>query len=326
MCASRNLIKNLFIVGAGFTKAVFPDAPLNDEFLSQVVGPEPDDSPLGKIWSKYGPLNVETLLTQLDLDLLTGKSHFTEDDRNAISNQLGHFVSRFRFKQDVEWLRPLTRIVSKNDVIISLNYDCFLEGFLDFHGLWSPKGGYHDRVISTGIWGDSLPDNPHNIRILKIHGSESFRRSSFFNKPESLTIDVSINSALFPRSGKNIDFRSMRDEGPYVIAPSFTKQFNVELQCLLLDAIRFARVASNLIIIGCGLRREDSHLWLVLTSFIYNRRWRKKRTLIVNPHASKTKERIETFWGRKLFNDQNLVAIDLDLKSGISRLESFVGP
>jgi hypothetical protein len=32
------LIKNLFIIGAGFTKAVFPAAPLNDEFLGQVVG------------------------------------------------------------------------------------------------------------------------------------------------------------------------------------------------------------------------------------------------------------------------------------------------
>jgi hypothetical protein len=316
------LIKNLFIIGAGFTKAVFPGAPLNDEFLGQVVGPKPNDSPLGKVWSKYGPLNIETLLTRLDLDLLTGKTHFSEDDRKAISNQLGNFVSRFRFKQDVEWLRPLTRIISDNDVIISLNYDCFLEGFLDFHGAWSPKGGYYDRVISTEPWDDSLPDNPRNIRILKIHGSESFRRSSFLDKPESPTIHVSINSELFPRSGKNINFGSMRDEGPYVIAPSFTKQFNVELQCLLLDATRFARVASNLIIIGCGLRPEDSHLWLVLTSFIYNRRWGKKRTLIVNPHASKTKERIETFWGRKIFNDQNLVAIDLDFKSGIPRLEN----
>ena len=318
------MIKNLFIIGAGFTKAVFPDAPLNDEFLGQVVGPEPNDSPLGKVWSEYGPLDIETLLTRLDLDLLARKSYFSEDDRNAVSNQLGDFVSRFRFKQDVEWLRPLTRIISDNDVIISLNYDCFLEGFLDFHGVWSPKGGYHHHVISTDPWDDSLPDNPRNIRILKIHGSESFRRSSFLDKPESLTIHVSIDSALFPRSGKNIHFGSLRDEGPYVIAPSFTKQFNVELQFLLLEATRFARVARNLIIIGCGLRPEDSYLWLVLTSFIYNPRWRKKRTFIVNPHASNTKERIENFWGRKIFNHQNLVAIDLDFKSGISRLENTV--
>jgi hypothetical protein len=313
-------ISNLFIIGAGFTKAVFPTAPLNDDFLTQVVGPEPDNSPLGQVWSEYRLANIETLLTRLDLDLLTGKSRFSEDDRNAVSRQLSEFVSRFRFKQDVKWLHPFTQIISDNDVIISLNYDCFLEGFLDFHEAWSPKGGYH--IVESTPWDDSLPDNQRNIRILKIHGSESFRRSAFLDKPESLTIGLRINEALFPRSGKNIDFGCRPDDGAYVIAPSFTKQFNVELQCLLLDATRFARVARNLIIIGCGLRPEDSYLWLVLTSFMNNRWWKKKRTVIVNPHASETKKRIENFWGRKLFDERNLVAIDSDFKSGISGLEA----
>ena len=313
-------ISNLFIIGAGFTKAVFPTAPLNDDFLSQVVGPEPDNSPLGQVWSEYRLANIETLLTRLDLDLLTRKSRFSEDDRNAVSRQLAEFVRRFRFKQDVKWLHPLTQIISDNDVIISLNYDCFLEGFLDFHQAWSPKGGY--RTIESTPWDDSLPGNQRNIQILKIHGSESFRRSAFLDKPESLTIGLRINAELFPRSGKNIDFGCRPDDGAYVIAPSFTKQFNVQLQCLLLDATRFARVARNLIIIGCGLRPEDSYLWLVLTSFMNNPWWTKKRTVIVNPHASETKKRIENFWGRKLFDERNLVAIDSDFKSEISGLEA----
>jgi len=105
-----------------------------------------------------------------------------------------------------------------------------------------------------------------------------------------------------------------------VIAPSFTKQFNLELEYLLLDATRFARAARNLVIIGCGLRREDSYLWLVLISFMHNRRWKKKRTVIVGPHASETTTRIENFWGRKIFDQQNLVAIDLGLECGISKL------
>jgi len=311
-------ISNLFIIGAGFTKAVFPTAPLNDDLLGQVVGSEPDDSPLGQVWSEYGPSNIETLLTRFDLDLLTGRSRFDEDHRNAVSKQLADFVTRFRFKQDVPWLHPLIRIISDNDVIISLNYDCFLEGFLDFHQAWSPKGGYH--LIENPLCDGSLPDNQRNIRILKVHGSESFRRSAFLNKPESLTIGLSINEALFPRSGKNIDFGCKPDGGAYVIAPSFTKQFNVELEHLLLDATRFARAARNLVIIGCGLRREDSYLWLVLTSFMHNPRWKKKRTVIISPHASEAKKRIEDFWGRKIFNGQNLVAIDQDLNSAISSL------
>jgi hypothetical protein len=53
-----------------------------------------------------------------------------------------------------------------------------------------------------------------------------------------------------------------------------------------------------------------------------NPRWKKKRTFIINPHASKTKQRIENFWGRKIFSQQNLIAIDLDFQSGISRLDN----
>jgi hypothetical protein len=98
----------------------------------------------------------------------------------------------------------------------------------------------------------------------------------------------------------------------------------VELEYLLLDATRFARTARNLVIIGCGLRREDSYLWLVLTSFMHNSRWKKKRTIIIGPHASGTKKRIENFWGRKIFDQQNLVAIDLGLECGISQLAEML--
>lgn len=235
-----------------------------------------------------------------------------------MSGQLARFVSKFRFQNDVAWLRPFVQTVSNNDVILSLNYDCFLEGFLDFHGAWSPKGGYQ---VIRNILDDSIPENERNIRILKIHGSESFRLSSFFDKPESFAVGVEINSALFPRSGKNSHLGGGVDSRPYVIAPSFTKQFVVELQYLLLDAIRFARVAKNLIIIGCGVRPEDSHLWLVLTSFMKNSSWKKKRTFIISPHASFVKDRIERFWGGKIFSEKNLVAIDSGIEPAITDLK-----
>jgi hypothetical protein len=50
--------------------------------------------------------------------------------------------------------------------------------------------------------------------------------------------------------------------------------------------------------------------------------WKSKRTFIVNPHASTRKKRIENFWGRKIFDQRNLIAIDQDFKSGISPLEN----
>lgn len=314
-------ISNLFIIGAGFTKAVFPAAPLNDDLLTQVVGSKPDNSALGRVWQHYGGSNIESLLTRLDLDLLEGGSPFTKGDRDDVSKQVAQFVSQFRFTSDVEWLRPLTQILSDNDVIISLNYDCFLEGFLDFHNLWSPKDGYD--VIEGKIWGDSLPDNNHNIRILKLHGSESFRRSEFHNKPGSFTVGLKIDSTMFPRSGLNKNFGYKSDAGPYVICPSFTKQLSVELHSLFLNAIRFANVAQNLIIIGCGLRPEDGHLWSILTSFMKNQSWKTKRTFILNWHQSaNTAARLKDFWGVSIFDSDNLVPFKSDFRSELAQLRA----
>jgi hypothetical protein len=136
-----------------------------------------------------------------------------------------------------------------------------------------------------------------------------------------MTIGAVFDDTLFPTSGKNKDFGYMNDAGPYVIVPSFMKQFMVELHCLLVDAIRSAKSARNLIIIGCSLRPEDNHLWLVMSSFLNGKEWQKKRIFVVSPHASDVKERIEKFWAnRSIFTERNLVAIDSGFESGLPQL------
>jgi hypothetical protein len=318
-------ISNLFIIGAGFTRAVFPTAPLNNELLCQVVGSK-NNSTLGRIWAEYGSgnIDVEMLLTRFDLDLMAKSTCFTKADRDTISAEIAEFVKRFRFKQDVEWLHPFLQTIADNDVIISLNYDCFLEGFLDVHGVWTPNGGYGDDVqnASEGL-DDSPVDNTRGIRILKIHGSESFRLVPFRDRPDSMTVGAVVNDELFPVSGKNKHF-GYSNARPYVIAPSFMKQFTVELQFLIVEAIRCAESAKNLIIIGCGLRPEDSHLWLVISSFMKTKEWEKKRIFIVSPRASDTKERIKEVWvHRRIFSKGNLlIAIDSGLESGLSPLNN----
>jgi hypothetical protein len=316
-------ISNLFIIGAGFTRAVFPTAPLNNELLCQVVGSK-SNSTLGRVWAAYGSTerNIEMLLTRFDLDLMTKTSCFSKADRDAISGEIADFVKRFRFKEDVEWLRPFLQTIGDKDVIISLNYDCFLEGFLDSHQAWTPNDGGYGVIENASKYLDDSPlDNPRGIRMLKIHGSESFRLIPFHDKPESMTIGAVFDAALFPVSGKHKDFRYMNDAGPYVIAPSFMKQFIVELHYLLIDAIRSAESARNLIIIGCGLRPEDNHLWSVMSSFTNGKEWQKKRIFVVSPHASDVTEKIKEFWAdRSIFTEQNLSAIDSGLESGLPRL------
>lgn len=309
--------RSIFIVGAGFTRAIDSAAPLNDDLLRQVVGSEPDSSPIGRAWARYEETNIEVLLTKFDLDLSSGKHGWTEDHRNAINAQLASYMQRFRFKEDTPWLHPFLSLVEDNDVIVSLNYDCALEGFLDYHGAWSPRGGYH-RI--NNMLDDSLPENGRNIRILKVHGSESFRLAHFIDKPEFVSVGVEINASLFPRSGANSYLGGGIDSRPYIIAPSFVKQFVLELEYLMLDAIQFARAADNLVLIGCGIRPEDNHLLLVLTSFLKTPRWRQKRLFIVSPDAADAAERIKRFFSGKIFEHGNLVCLSAGLREALPDL------
>ena len=146
---------------------------------------------------------------------------------------------------------------------------------------------------------DSPLDNPRNIRILTIHGSESFRLVRFENERESMSVGAIINEQLFPRSGKNKRFTYRGEVGPYVIAPSFRKQFMVDLQFLLVEAIRCAERARNLIVIGCGLRPEDNYLSLVVSSFMNSKELEKKRIFIVSPNASDAKRRLRNSGAEK---------------------------
>ena len=313
--------RNIFILGAGFTKAVIPDAPLNDELLKSMIGPEPDGSPIGLIWRKYNSTNLEYLLTQSDLELSSKGENFRSDSRAAVSKQLAMFMREFRFDSDLPWLAPLREILSRNDVIISLNYDCFLEGFLDFHRMWSPKGGYD---LIRHPMDDDLPENDLNIRILKIHGSENFTLAPVYDRPEWAVVGFEIDSSLYPRSGESRVFGGGIGSRPYLIAPSFTKEFGVELHWLLLEALGAARAARNLVIIGCGLRWEDSHLWLILTSFMKCPRWSKKRTIIVDPNAEGLCERLGRFWSRRVFTTRSLVPISMGLREGLPKLQTVL--
>jgi hypothetical protein len=310
--------RNLFILGAGFTKAIHPDAPLNDGLVREVVGPEPNSSALGRAWAEYGETNIERLLTRFDLDLSSGHKIWTPGDREEIEAQLAGYVKRFRFAEDAVWFRSFLTVIQDNDVIVSLNYDCALEGLLDFHKAWSPRDGYHR--ISNPL-DEELPENARNIRILKIHGSENFRIFPFADRPDFVTIGVEINGDIFPRSGRSVRFGGGIDSRPYVIAPSFVKRQVFELQHLMLDAVRFAGEAQNLVIIGCSIRPEDSHLRLVLTNFLTGP-WQQKRIFIVDPHASEIGRRLERFFSRAIFDQNNLICLDGGLQDTFKQLRA----
>jgi len=132
---------NFYIFGAGFTKSVFDNAPLNDQLLSSLLNINPSSS-LKSLSDKYGTQDIELLLTKLDIDIQQG--HYKPELRSSINKEIAEYFQQFRFTPDMlekkNWLEEFAcNGFQKNDVILNLNYESFLEGLLDYFEIWNPN-------------------------------------------------------------------------------------------------------------------------------------------------------------------------------------------
>ena len=292
-------VNNLFLLGTGFTKAVFDDAPLNDELLEKLISRYPQ-SPLVEYQCRYHARNIEVILTRLDLETVDLQSERLKQDRQKINSEIAEYFQQFRFgnhEEELEasgWLKSFaTEVLGCNDAIVTLNYDCFLEGLLDYYKAWSPKGGY---VNVENILLDS-PQNSNNILIYKIHGSENFVISSGTPNKSKRYISFLIDDTIYPRSGKNIHFGGGAiDPASYIIAPSFVKIPHVQITDMINKAIKVAPYAKNMVIGGCSLRPEDQFIWLIMASFINKQLQTTKNLIIITPNADNIRREIERYW------------------------------
>ena len=281
---------NVFIIGAGFTKAVLPHSPLNDELLEELRRKKPD-SAASVLAEMYDENRIEVALTKFDCD----KPSATRL-RQEIENEIGEYFSSPSFLASKEllaqkpWLALfLDQAFAQGDVAISLNYDCLLEGALDCAGKWSPNGGY-GSISHPLVQDDNCDRSP--VTVLKIHGSASFRSAPVGNAPGTKWIGSVVNKSFFPRSAEYMDFGLAKAEGPYVIAPSYVKVPKVQIAYLMLDALAKSAKADNLVVIGSALRKEDSFLTLIITNFLHDPSWKKRRIIIVDPCADDIRERL----------------------------------
>jgi hypothetical protein len=302
-------------LGAGFTKSLCPDAPLNDDLVNSLKGHN-NNSVTAQYANRYGTNDIEYLLTQLDLKAAKAKRENDkdartklEDDRFKIESELACFFEKFRFgnKKDVMERNPwfnifANQILKQNDVLATLNYDCLLEGILDQLEIWYPQeGAYgHNAVYSTlKALNEEPSDRRYKVKILKLHGSEHFGFSAdaVHQCSGQKVIQYPVNEAIYPRSGsgKNFGngFKSLK-RGPGLIAPSFIKTFHWELERNMLEAISLARQAQNFIVIGTVVRPEDSHINLIMRSFLDSSlsTRKPKKFLIVGPNASELERRL----------------------------------
>jgi hypothetical protein len=315
---------NLFLIGAGFTSAVFPEAPLNKGLLL-VLCKGTSCTTLKKYYREYKTDDIEILLTRLDLEILrpTHKQKDLRQVREVIEQQLAKYFEQFRFKKEViednSWLGTFTKLFNRNDAIITLNYDCLLEGLLDYYKAWSPSKGYGSADVMVDVPGTSfekLP-NPQNILIYKIHGSENFRTCGIKDKGiDAYHIGLAVSEEIYPESGKYSSLGVVQDKS-YIIAPSFVKTFYPQIELMIVEVLEVAKKAKNFVIIGCGLRPEDSFLWLIMAAFLSRKP--DKPIIIVDPKAEPLRDRIKDYW-----RDAKVNTIAKGIEKGIDDLLSLI--
>ena len=318
---------NIFIIGAGFTKAVFPYAPLNRDLLD-VLAEKSADSAAAVLRDRYKTDDIEIALTRLDSDIAVSQGEhgsLAEDGhrlRRRIETELGNYFSSFLASEELlaqsPWLAQfIDGVFTSGDIVISLNYDCVLEGALDCREKWSPKGGYGSPFNHGLICDDEFPKSP--VTVLKIHGSASFVIASDFHKPEASSVSFNFDERFFPRSAKNTHFGFGAGKGrPYLIAPSYVKIPTVEMIYLMLDALSASAAAANLVIIGTSLRPEDGFLTVIHTNFLHQPSWRTRRVFIVDPAANAISSRLKKFWGVDVSNQ--IVPIEEHLEACVPSL------
>ena len=299
MDKQESSFNNLFLFGAGFTKSIFPNAPLNKDLLGVLCKGTPCTT-LKRYSREYKTNDIEILLTHLDLEILHSKSIrqiALQKARKAIEQRLSEYFGQYRFKEEVVansiWLKDFVNLFQPNDAIISLNYDCLLEGVLDYYEAWSPKGGY--AVLDRNpLLGSQFPQNEKNIRIFKLHGSEHFIEAPDPGNKTKTSIDFPVNESIYPRSGKNRCFNygaGQNEIRSYIIAPSFVKMPHQDIELMMIEALKVSSSVNNFIVIGCSLRPEDSFLWLLLTSFL-NQLPADRKVVIVDPCAEDLAKKI----------------------------------
>jgi len=293
--SSYKKVNNLFLIGAGFTKAVLPEAPLNKDLLEELIKyceTKNIETPLKKYKQEYKTDDIEILLTRLDLEIAGSRPNNTkslEVERATIERQIAARFMTFVFNEERfnknKWPCNLAKLFSDKDAIVSLNYDCFLEGLLGCSGLWDPTGYAHVKHPSF------KPENPNprNILVYKIHGSSNFR---IFQK----VIIPIIDDAIFPCSEECVIPFNSNETPLYIIAPSFVKIPHVQIADMINKAIKVANYAKNMVIGGCSLRPEDSSVWLIITSFIKKELPTTKNLIIIDPDANNIKDRIVSYW------------------------------
>lgn len=333
--------RSTFIIGAGFTRSVFPDAPLNDDLVKDVLREVPASN-ICDLCNRYQTKDIELVLTRFAVD-----TEFNVQRKfsmmKGVSCDIAKVVRKFRFKEailtDHPWLRDFAeRVIMPYSTIVNLNYDCLLDGLLFHLNVWRPgvgSAGNGYGGVTGGLPTELNNQNPNSIQILKIHGSENFTFREYDSEPESPSLMYEFNPDIFGDLGKQLASGYTSVAGseallasekvwPCLIAPSYIKIPSMKISQLMNKSIQGADLSDNLIVIGCSLRKEDTFLWQLITAFLLGRSTsgHSKRLIVVDPGATEIRRKLGAFFGN--LTESKVMAIEQGLEDSVDNIKRLL--
>jgi len=323
----QKVIERIFILGAGFSRAIRGrESPLRKELFEKLTIP----SDMG---DKYKTEDIQMFMTDLDRDIMRLKnSNSPKTDsyiklKIKIKNEIVGIFKRLadpnKYNNDV--VIKFGKFLKENDIIITLNYDPFLEQCLcEIHKIWSPFGGY-SPIVRCELPANHVKENSEmkNIIILKPHGSVNFLEAPVIGEKHATWIGLEITDDIFPSLHCNFGY-GLGKGSPALMLPSYLQQeFPRQLNALWHLAYEFIEKAQKVIIIGYSLPEEDGKANELFSYIEPHPDIETREILIINGRESSvTKDRLEkVVW----FNPKRISIKPLGyLEEEIDKLPSMI--
>ena len=241
----------VFVTGAGFTRAFAPDAPLlvddfgNDELAEKVRRLPKAIELLESERSQHpdGFIDLERLMTRLDDSMPYDHSHRATIDefafllgelKRALLSRLSCVGSRGDAVRD---MGPFVQHCAANGgTCITLNYDDCLDEAFSKSPIWNPEWGYGFYCPSaeasvSAITGDRLIAR---MLLLKLHGSLNWRARLGYTAPYALGAITHHEEWSDVRSDLRPHIERHLEPEPVIVPPVLTKSGLVEQPVLRL--------------------------------------------------------------------------------------------
>lgn len=272
------LRERVFVTGAGFTRALVPNAPLliddfdNDGLADRVRG-LPNASRLLE-WERSrhstGHIDIERLMTRLESLMPYDYADFSDNAANEYAFLLSElkraFLDRIREAGEGEVhedeLSRFARYCAGNySHCITFNYDDFLDRALDGTERWDPELGYGFYCPSSKVGtpeGDAVL-RYSSMRLLKLHGSVNWRPKLGYANPVPLDAitrhdEWSDGRRLFVGAGSRLE------PEPVIVPPVLSKSSLVEQPVLRLvwsEALTILQSAHEVTFVGYSFPTTD---------------------------------------------------------------------